>query len=292
MDTGGPTGITASDRERVRTDNIRLHQTLARQYDQIHPHMRNAFEQRMQRRDIEMMTDALGRRGTELRVVDVGCGTGNLMLRFLEAGYAVTGVDMSSEMLAVLQDKLAAVGLPASRYRLVQADAESFIRTSDSDRNRAWAIAAMSSVAHHLHDYLSPLAQLARGIESGGFLYLIHEPAHKAEMSSAALPLRRLWSVVPRGLDRIGRWAKRNPAQVGWAEQDTRFADYHYHLDGISVRAIDERLAPLGFKLFANTRYNAHETDVASWLDNMVAPWFRYEQFQRTYFRAIWQRRR
>lgn len=284
--------IVESDRERIRADNIRLHQALARDYDAIHPHMRNAFEQHMQQRDIGAMLKSIRTAHVEPRVLDVGCGTGNLTLRFLDAGCTVTAVDMSPEMLGVLQRKLDAARVPSDRYRLVQSDAETFIREAQVDRAGGWAIIAMSSVAHHLHDYLTPLAQLGSHLVDGGFLYLIHEPAHKAEMSVGGLPLRQLWSVLPRGLDRIGRWARRNAAQEGWAEQDTRYADYHYHREGISVRAIHDRLEPLGFELIANSRYNAHETDIASWLDNKIAPGLRYEQFQRTYFRATWQRRR
>ena len=37
------------------------------------------------------------------RILDLGCGTGRLALRFLEAGYEVTGLDLSAEMLALAE---------------------------------------------------------------------------------------------------------------------------------------------------------------------------------------------
>lgn len=48
------------------------------------------------------------------RIVDVGCGTGELSIRLAEEGYAVTGVDLSSDMLTVAQSKsqLAGVQIP------------------------------------------------------------------------------------------------------------------------------------------------------------------------------------
>jgi SAM-dependent methyltransferase len=38
-------------------------------------------------------------------LVDLGCGTGTLTLRLFEAGYKVTGIDLSEEMLACAQSK-------------------------------------------------------------------------------------------------------------------------------------------------------------------------------------------
>lgn len=49
------------------------------------------------------------------RGLDVGCGTGALASRLVEAGYAMTGVDASPGMLAVLRERAPAVrGLVAS----------------------------------------------------------------------------------------------------------------------------------------------------------------------------------
>lgn len=39
------------------------------------------------------------------RVLDLGCGTGRVALRFLEAGYEVTGLDLSAEMLALAEQR-------------------------------------------------------------------------------------------------------------------------------------------------------------------------------------------
>ena len=44
--------------------------------------------------------------------LDVGCGTGRLLLRYLEAGLTVEGVDTSADMLAICRDKARTRGLP------------------------------------------------------------------------------------------------------------------------------------------------------------------------------------
>jgi hypothetical protein len=99
-----------------------------------------------------------------------------------------------------------------------------------------------------------------------------------------------LWSIVPRGADRLLRRTRASAAlNRQWEQEDTRYADYHYHRDGISVRDISARLSPCHLSLWEISRYNAHETSLVSWLDNHWCARFRYEQFQRTYFRAIWR---
>jgi len=58
------------------------------------------------------------------RVLDLGCGTGRLALRFLEAGYEVTGLDLSTDMLTLAETRCA-------KYRI--AGKADFIRGDISD---------------------------------------------------------------------------------------------------------------------------------------------------------------
>ena len=48
--------------------------------------------------------------------LDVGCGTGRLLLDYLSAGLDVDGVDVSPEMLSLCRDKAAAMGLAPNLY--------------------------------------------------------------------------------------------------------------------------------------------------------------------------------
>lgn len=58
----------------------------------------------------------LAREHSSQGILDIACGTGATLLTLVEAGFPVTGIDISPAMLAVLRDKLA--GLPADRRAL------------------------------------------------------------------------------------------------------------------------------------------------------------------------------
>ncbi len=53
-------------------------------------------------------------------VLDVGCGTGRLLLDYLAAGYDIDGADNSPEMLAICRTKAAALGLDVHKRLFVQ----------------------------------------------------------------------------------------------------------------------------------------------------------------------------
>lgn len=58
------------------------------------------------------------------RILDVGCGTGRHAVGLAQAGYAVTGVDLSAEMLAIARTKAAARGVTVE---FVQEDATRYV---------------------------------------------------------------------------------------------------------------------------------------------------------------------
>src|SRR3954470_22216521 len=51
------------------------------------------------------------------RLLDLGCGTGRLLLPFARRGYWVLGVDLSGEMLAVAREKAVAEGVAVHLVR-------------------------------------------------------------------------------------------------------------------------------------------------------------------------------
>ncbi len=56
--------------------------------------------------------------GNRKRGFEVGCGTGSIALRLIERGYAVSGCDVSTEMLSVCRARADEVGLDIPLYQM------------------------------------------------------------------------------------------------------------------------------------------------------------------------------
>lgn len=57
-------------------------------------------------------------------VLDIGCGTGRLLLDYLEEGVDVYGVDNSPEMLALCKEKASELGLKSTLFQQTMEDLE------------------------------------------------------------------------------------------------------------------------------------------------------------------------
>jgi ubiquinone/menaquinone biosynthesis C-methylase UbiE len=101
-------------------------------------------------------------------VLDVGCGTGRLLLDFLAIGIDIDGVELSPDMVAILRAKADAAGLEVDdrvtvaamesmalprRYRLILVPSSSFQLLTDPT--------AAAAAMRRLHDHLEPNGTLA-----------------------------------------------------------------------------------------------------------------------------------
>jgi SAM-dependent methyltransferase len=75
---------------------------------------------------VEFVLSAWEQYGTkeEKSLLDLGCGTGELAIRFAENGFAVTGVDLSSDMLSVARAKAEDAGHSISFYEQDMSELE------------------------------------------------------------------------------------------------------------------------------------------------------------------------
>jgi SAM-dependent methyltransferase len=104
-------------------------------------------------------------------LLELGCGTGRLLLPLAEVGHTLTGVDLSPAMLEQARRRLAAAGL-AERVTLVQDDMRG-LRRLGAARFRL-AFCAINSFLH-LPDQAAQIAALRairRHLEPGGWLIL------------------------------------------------------------------------------------------------------------------------
>ncbi|MFF5973422.1 class I SAM-dependent methyltransferase [Streptomyces sp. NPDC012769] len=103
------------------------------------------------------------------RILDVGCGNGEMTFRLAAAGHDVTGADPSARMLAEAARRLGADHSElADRVRLVEAGVEAL--PFDGERFDA---VCCHGVLMYLDDPAEPVARLAGLVEPGGLLSIL-----------------------------------------------------------------------------------------------------------------------
>jgi ubiquinone/menaquinone biosynthesis C-methylase UbiE len=136
-------------------------------------------------------------------VLDVGCGTGRLVLDYLQEGLDVDGVDNSPEMLAICRQKAQKRGLQPALY-------EQWMETLDLPRLYR-TILGPSSTFQLLPDLAvaeKALGNLYRHLEPGGVLVMSFMPLWSEDM-----PLQTDWFQIgeivrPEDGALIRRWGR------------------------------------------------------------------------------------
>ncbi|MBS1561396.1 MAG: methyltransferase domain-containing protein [Bacteroidetes bacterium] len=146
--------------------NVALHTRIAGSYDKRHAEIYNAPEQR---RLLEALKQAISiaqvNAGTP-RVLDYGCGAGNLTRHFLDLGCSVVAADVTPSFLDVVHASFDSPRL--STQLLNGADLREFTDAS-------FDIVATYSVLHHVPDYLAIVSEFARVVKPGGVIVIDHE---------------------------------------------------------------------------------------------------------------------
>jgi SAM-dependent methyltransferase len=124
--------------------------------------------------------------------LELGCGTGRLLLPLARAGFSITGVDMSPRMLEVAQAKVDGAGLD-DQITLVQAD----MREVNLPQHYRLAFIAINSFMHltTLEDQLAALRVWRKLLLPGGLLIIDvdnPDPRHLLE-ADGRLDLQGRW---------------------------------------------------------------------------------------------------
>ena len=101
-------------------------------------------------------------------ILDVGCGTGRVTLALAQAGFEVTGIDESSEMLARAHQRILSDPTAMSKVRLLAVPAQQF----RAENRYHLAILSLNTFAHFLTQaqQLETLNNLRRHLVPGGVL--------------------------------------------------------------------------------------------------------------------------
>jgi 2-polyprenyl-6-hydroxyphenyl methylase/3-demethylubiquinone-9 3-methyltransferase len=99
-----------------------------------------------------------------LRVLDIGCGTGAVSIRWCERGDRTTGVDMDFEFVRRSRERLKP---HAARFQGIVADATRLPLAS-----RSFDLVCMLSLLEHVPDWRTAIVEAARLVAPGGVLML------------------------------------------------------------------------------------------------------------------------
>ena len=155
-----------------------------------------------------------------LRILDYGCGSGVFLKRLIDAGHHVTGVDVSSEMLASARQALQSSGVPPERFALEQVGESCKGGYLDSAYDGVMSL----GVLEYLDDPVALLEELVQRLRPGGFLIL--------SLPNRRSLVRRLERIVKpavlRTVERVGAFRRVLPRLAG---PDVCFRYQKYQFD-------------------------------------------------------------
>ena len=147
--------------------------------------------------------------------LELGCGTGRVLLPVAVAGCPITGVDISPALLELADRKIHAIA-PSGRATLHRADLRSFLLP---ERSFAFAFCVSNTLLHLTTqtDQLTVLRNAAAHLRPGGLLLLdLFNPDVKRLGEVAGIAeLADSWDDPTTGA-RVVKWSVRT---VYWAEQ-------------------------------------------------------------------------
>lgn len=154
--------------------NVAFYRQVADRYESYESYLFDPFLQRSLEDDLDKIGSYFAGLGRAPSCLECGGGTGRLTLKMCARGWNVTVVDVSREMLALLEAKVLARGFSPA---LITAPIERFL----AEANEQYDLVAFSAVLHHLYSYMSVVEQAASLLRPGGIFYSSYDPITSKE---------------------------------------------------------------------------------------------------------------
>ncbi|NQT92203.1 MAG: class I SAM-dependent methyltransferase [Lentisphaerae bacterium] len=244
--------------ELVLSCNVRVHATEYRDYFCRHPELTNFVQQNRLARIVRTAVNLLP--GKPSDVLDLGCGTGYLYLRFLDMGLHVTGVDLSAEMLGVLKENIPECR--KSHAKLVNMGAVEFLKGN----KEMFSFISMSAFLHHLYDYEVLLKAACAALKEEGVLLILFEPMKQTGRSAFRLVPRKLLACADEKAYKLVMRLRKTEV-----DRDLyRYADYQRQFGGIDIGDTRRILEGEGLTIALEEHYCALRYGVTSFVATNV----------------------
>ena len=202
------TAIPADDAAALVERSIRKYRRAHRRYDRRHPEIFNPIEQARLHEELGTALGEVRTGATPPRVLDLGCGTGNLTRHLLEHGARVLAADVSPEFLARVEGRFGHTG----RVETLRLNGTDLRELPDGSVDMVSAY----SVLHHIPDYLAAIDEACRVLAPGGIAYLDHE-ANETFWDKQSCFWELLRATAEAKVARQNRWNGR-----GWWHPDAK----------------------------------------------------------------------
>jgi ubiquinone/menaquinone biosynthesis C-methylase UbiE len=169
-------------------------------------------------------------------ILELGCGTGRVLLPLAVARHSVTGVDVSPALLARAEEKVHKHGV-AANVRLVRAD----LRTLDlPEKQFAFAFCTSNTLMHFTsaEEQIAVLRNAARHLRPGGRLLidLFNPDLPRLFAVEGMMELADRWQDAQSGAD-VLKWSVRR-VDVAEQLQETTFIYEEIFADGRTQRTV------------------------------------------------------
>ena len=245
-------------REKVLKENKRVHKLEDQFYLDRHPEQTNFYQARILKKTIDRVCFEMNPSGES--ILELGCGTGYLYLEFLKRGYEITGVDLSTEMISVLEDRI-----PKNhrrRSRLVVSDVETFANIDD----KKYSAIIVSALLHHLYDFESVIKMYCDRLIPGGVFLIFFEPL-KQDIDT---PIRYSMHKTLAGIDEVFYRRKMTRQRISILEKEYHHADYQRQFGGIDPDRLTGLFTKEGLKIIKVEKYCARRFGFSSFLATSV----------------------
>ena len=241
-------------REKVLEENKRVHKLEDQSYLDRHPEQTNFFQARILNKTVNQVCSLV--EPTKGDILELGCGTGYLYLEFLKRGYKITGVDLSAEMINVLESRI-----PKNcekRSKLVVSDVESFAEIGD----KKYSAIIVSALLHHLYDYESVIKMYCERLIPGGVFLIFFEPLKQNINSSIRYTMHKTLAGIDESIYRQQMMRKR----ISVLDGEYHHADYQRQFGGIDPHRIADVFTKEGLKIKKIEKYCARRFGLSSLL--------------------------
>lgn len=243
----------------VRKENIKVSAAEAKDYDILHPEVWNWDEQnrclRLVKKTLQLISDR-----KEPVIVDVGAGTGNLTMKYLAKGSRVISIDISREMLDVLEGKLTMA--QKEKSTIICSDIESSLKQLPSIDGCCFC-----SVLHHIYDYKDVIQKLVNKMSSDAFLFIIHDPLIQEPRSETVYKLHKFLGMIDEklyhyNLERKGLRLKDLP--------DDSIAEFHQRAGTMNHIELIKFLEQIGMVIEHFETYVSRRYGFFAWLSTNI----------------------